>query len=174
MCQEKGIVLSFSVSIVKRMVGCWVLLSVNSNCVCQFRISTWALLISIVHRASLPKRDEWRGVFLKILCYFVGRGMKYNDLAISTKFVEVIGHPMEVEMLTFRTLALQTEGLSWQKKKIDISYPGAIFVPKATPLICLSVVVGLVQSGAEKEYPSSVLWSHVDRKDPKVLKGFPC
>ena len=33
--------------------------------------------------------------------------MKYNDLAISTKFVEVIGHPMEVEMLTFRTLALR-------------------------------------------------------------------
>ena len=39
--------------------------------------------------------------------YFVGRGMKYNDLAISTKFVEVIGHPMEVEILTFRTLALR-------------------------------------------------------------------
>ena len=33
--------------------------------------------------------------------------MKYNDLAISTEFVEVIGHPMEVEMLTFRTLALR-------------------------------------------------------------------
>ena len=46
-------------------------------------------------------------MFLKILWYFVGRGMKYNDLAISTKFVEVIDHPMEVEMLTFRTLALR-------------------------------------------------------------------
>lgn len=33
--------------------------------------------------------------------------MKYNDLVISTKFLKVIDHPMEVEMLTFRALALR-------------------------------------------------------------------
>lgn len=60
-------------------------------------------------------------------------------------------------MILWLSFFLPLIRLRQHSDNIDISNPGANFVPKATPLICLSVLVGLVQSGAEKEYPSSVL-----------------